>query len=112
MQLLKLEPGTSERQLADPRPGRSKNCVGNSRRDWRKWWLAKTCRRNVILNEMTLDVGGLVDAQHRVSIEIDLLRCSAGNRGLELRRADPVDHTAFHLVSCTAKVQNWTDIDG
>src|SRR5215475_7407804 len=85
-----LQRGGVDRHLSQSFASSGEDCIGDRRNDGGGPALAHTTRRLRALNDMNLDRGCLIDAQHLVIMEIALLDAAVLQRDLAMKRGrDP-----------------------
>src|SRR2546423_15278203 len=72
--------------LSQPLAGRGKDCISDCRNDGRSPGLTHPAWRLGALNDVNLDRGCLIDAQHLVVVEVALLNTAVLQRDLAVER--------------------------
>src|SRR5262245_15993408 len=107
-----LQRGGVDRHLPQPFAGSGEDRISDCRNDGGSPALAHTTRRLSALNDMNLDRGRLIDAQHLVVMEIALLDAAILQRDLTMERArDPKNDRALDLRLDGVGIDDGTTID-
>src|ERR1700678_666724 len=102
-----------ERQAAKTFAGRREDGVGHGRSRRRNTWLADSARGFVAGNDVHFDVGRVVDANHRIIIEIALLHLAIRDGDfVEKRRSQTEHHSALDLGFEHVGINDLAAIDG